>query len=122
MGWIVYQHITPSNKVYIGITHCKNPQDRWKYGNGYKNNTYFYKAILKYGWKNIIHKILFENISEQYAKNIEILLIRQYKKLNLCYNITDGGQGKLGIKNKVSDETKYVLLKCTPLFVSFSEE
>lgn len=47
MNWIVYKHISPSNKVYIGITHLL-PSQRWCRGNGYKNNPMFYNAILKY--------------------------------------------------------------------------
>lgn len=27
--WIVYKHISPSNKVYVGITSKSNPNDRW---------------------------------------------------------------------------------------------
>lgn len=45
--YCVYKHVSPSNKVYIGIT-SKNPLRRWENGNGYKNNKYFYRAILKY--------------------------------------------------------------------------
>ena len=35
--WIVYEHISPSNKVYIGITCNKDVNKRWQYGHGYKN-------------------------------------------------------------------------------------
>lgn len=36
-GYIVYKHISPSNKFYIGITLSK-PEHRWgKDGHGYKS-------------------------------------------------------------------------------------
>ena len=43
--WIVYKHISPSGKIYVGITSKSNPNDRW-------NNVackHFYNAIIKYG-------------------------------------------------------------------------
>ena len=33
--WIVYGHISPSGKVYVGIT-SQNPKVRWQNGNGNK--------------------------------------------------------------------------------------
>lgn len=35
--YTVYKHISPSNKVYIGIT-SRKPELRWRKGNGYYNN------------------------------------------------------------------------------------
>ena len=49
--YIVYKHIAPNNKSYIGITK-RHPEDRWRNGNGYKNNIYFFRAIQKNGWDN----------------------------------------------------------------------
>ena len=51
--YTVYKHITPSGKVYIGITSIK-PDKRWNRGKGYKDNIYFSNAINKYGWDNIL--------------------------------------------------------------------
>lgn len=44
MSFIVYKHTSPSNKVYK-----LNLIKRWQGGKGYINNTYFFRAILKYG-------------------------------------------------------------------------
>ena len=44
--YIVYEHISPSNKRYIGIT-CQTPEQRWRNGEGYKGSTAFYNAIKK---------------------------------------------------------------------------
>ena len=92
--WTVYKHISPSGKVYIGITSKKDPRDRWgKDGCLYKNNTLFWKAVEKYGWDNIEHEILCENMKEDDAKNMEIELIAHYKSIGMSYNISPGGDG-----------------------------
>ena len=103
MNWIVYKHISPSNKVYIGITHLL-PSQRWCRGNGYKNNPMFYSAILKYGWDNIEHKIVISNLTKEQAEEVEKQLISYYKSIGLSYNITDGGEGTNGYKH--TDEYK----------------
>ena len=90
--WIVYKHTTPTNGVYIGIT-CQDPEKRWKHGSGYRQSTYFYNAILKYGWDNISHEILYKDLTETEAKDLEKLLIRQYKDGGKCYNLAYGGNG-----------------------------
>lgn len=114
MGYTVYKHISPSGKVYIGITKRK-PEYRWNKGKGYrKDQLLFYRAIKKYGWDNFTHEILYTGLSEKDAKNIEISLIRQYKSLEMSYNITDGGDGGRGLHNKrkkMSDETKLKMSK-----------
>ena len=88
----VYIHICPNNKKYIGIT-C-NIKQRWgKNGYGYRKNVLFSRAIKKYGWNNIEHKILFENLTEKEAQLKEIELISKYKSSNskYGYNISIGG-------------------------------
>ncbi len=108
--YIVYKHTSPSGKVYIGITK-NSPTRRWGAGSGYKNNIAFRNAIHKYGWKNIKHEILLENISQSEAFYAEKYLIKWYKLHKVSYNLTDGGEGTLGLTawNKDiprSEETK----------------
>lgn len=100
--YIVYMHICPNDKKYIGITKQK-PEYRWVNGKGYKTNIYFYRAINKYGWENINHKILYENLVKEEAEQKEIELIKHYKtnKRKYGYNIENGGHA-----NCVSEETK----------------
>lgn len=109
MGYTVYRHISPSGKVYVGITKRK-PEYRWNKGKGYREDQIvFYRAIKKYGWNNFTHEILYTDLSEKDAKNLEIFLIKQYKTLNISYNITDGGDGGRGLHGKRkghSEETK----------------
>lgn len=103
MTWCLYRHTSPSGKVYIGIT--SNIKVRWS-NNGYRYTTYnsiFKHAILKYGWDNIKHEILFDNLTKEEACKLEQKLIKHYKDLNISYNITDGGEGALGRKH--SQET-----------------
>lgn len=98
----VYYHKVPSDisgykhdKYYIGITCKKYVSDRWgKNGNGYKTQI-FYRAIQKYGWNNMEHKILFDNLSESEAKILEEDLISILKTSNpqYGYNYTKGGDG-----------------------------
>lgn len=96
-SYSLYRHTSPSGKVYIGIT-TQIPEKRWYNGKGYKRHTYFFNAILKYGWDNIKHEVLFTGLDELTAKSLEIDLIRHYKGLGISYNITDGGDGYLGYK------------------------
>lgn len=97
--YCVYVHIFPNEKKYFGITKLK-PEYRWNNGKGYKKQKLVYDAIKKYGWDNIKHKILFENLSEKEAKNKEKELIKKYKTndAKYGYNITEGGDGASGVK------------------------
>lgn len=89
--WSLYKHTSPSGKVYIGITSV-SPRTRWgKNGSGYRKQPYFYNAILKYGWDNIKHEVLFSNLSETEAKYLEKSLVSLYKKQGIAYNTADGG-------------------------------
>lgn len=95
--WTIYEHISPSNKVYVGITSYKNVNQRWRKGNGYIKCVVFYRAIQKHGWDNIKHNIIATNLGEYTAKNMEKDLIAYYKSKNISYNITDGGDGTVGV-------------------------
>lgn len=111
--YIVYKHICPNNKVYIGITK-QNINKRFNYGNGYKSCVLFYKAIKKYGWKNIQHEILFEHLAKEEAENKEIELIAKYRsnQQEYGYNICSGGNGTPShivneeTRKKISNNTK----------------
>jgi group I intron endonuclease len=90
--YIVYKHVSPSKKVYIGIT-SQSPEKRWMNGRGYSNNNYFTKAIKKYGWDKFKHEILFEGLTKCEAEQKEIELIAEYKsnQRKYGYNISAGG-------------------------------
>lgn len=93
-NYCVYMHTNSVNgKKYIGIT-CKEPRIRWNSGRGYCHNEYFYRAIIKYGWDNFRHDILFDNLTKELACRLEIWLIAEFKTQdhNYGYNIMAGGQ------------------------------
>lgn len=92
-------HTTPSKKVYIGIT-SREVKARWQNGSGYSRHKYFYSAIKKYGWENIRHEIVAENLSKEDACKMEIELIEKYKATNrnFGYNESTGGEsGRTGV-------------------------
>jgi hypothetical protein len=123
MSFIVYMHINKLNdKKYVGIT-CQKPNARWHNGRGYLEQTKagsykqdaFAKAILKYGWDNFEHKILFEHLTADEAKAKEIELIAQYHTWlqdPAChgYNMTPGGDGTLKYLDR--EEAHQVKLAC----------
>lgn len=80
MNWSVYKHTFPNGKVYIGITN-QIPKKRWKNGFGYSDQKVF-KEIVKFGWKNITHEILFENLTKCEAEDIERKLIKENESTN----------------------------------------
>lgn len=98
-NYTVYMHICPNNKKYIGIT-CQEPEKRWKKGAGYRTQEHFKRAIKKYKWNNIKHKILFTNLTKKEACLKEIELIAKYKSNNYKYgyNVSSGGDGANDVK------------------------
>lgn len=108
--FVVYMHTTPSNKRYVGIT-SNRINRRWQNGFGYRNNPYFFNAILKYGWDNIRHEILYEDLSKEDACQIEVELISKYKSndAKYGYNLSLGGENPY--KGFVSEETKEKIRK-----------
>ena len=93
--WCVYVHINKVNgKKYVGIT-SRQPEERWDYGCGYRGQTYFCRAIQKYGWDNFKHEILLTNETKEYACTAEKCLIKAYASNNpkYGYNLSSGGEG-----------------------------
>lgn len=90
--YTVYMHVFPNEKIYVGIT-GNAIKTRWHNGLGYKNQPLVWRTIQKYGWENIEHKILFENLSKEEACEKEIELIKEYNSTNpeFGYNNSSGG-------------------------------
>lgn len=109
MSYIVYKHIFPNGKIYIGITSLTSAIDRWgSNGIRYKGQLVG-KAIKKYGWENVKHEILYTGLTKEQASEIEIDLIKYYNSTNISYgyNLTAGGEGgSLGYHKKLSEDTK----------------
>lgn len=98
--YTLYMHKFPNNKLYVGIT-CRPVEVRWQN----KYNKYFSNAVHKYGWENIEHIILADNLSKEWACKLEQDLIWRYKLNNrdFGYNITGGGDGRFN--NPLSPES-----------------
>lgn len=101
--YTVYCHISPSRKMYIGIT-MNDVKKRWMNGYGYKKCPRFYNAIKKYGWDNFQHIVLETGLSKQEAEAEEIRLIKKYGTTDTeyGYNIENGGN----VQGTHSEETK----------------
>ena len=100
---IVYEHLrNDTNEVfYVGIGK-EEKRAYTKYG---RNNPHWHNIVKKIGYSvNIIHS----NIGWDEAGEIEKLLIKEYGRQDLgtgnLVNLTDGGEGCLGVI--VSEETK----------------
>ena len=102
--YVVYCHLFPNGKRYIGITKVKPYTRRWRNGSSYKKQPKMYNAIKKYEWCNVEHLILFEKLDKTDAESKEIELIKKYNSIKNGYNQTAGGKGTNGMP--CSDETK----------------
>ena len=103
MSYCIYLHTNKINgKKYVGQT-CLKPERRWKNGLGYKGCVHFFNAIIKYGWDNFEHEIVYNNLTKEEADYFEDLMINSLNTTdyNYGYNIKDGGS--IG---KHSEETR----------------
>lgn len=109
--WCLYMHTNKiNNKKYIGITcHIENRFGKngsgylRKKSNGEYNQPLFARAILKYGWDNFEHEVLFSNLTKEEADELENNLIEFYNLRNpkFGYNIKEGSSN-----GHLSEETK----------------
>lgn len=95
--YCVYIHSFPHGKRYIGITSC-DPLKRWQNGTGYAGNQHLINAILKYGWNNVDHRILFENLGKETAYRLEQIIIAMFRSNEYLfgYNRSIGGESANG--------------------------
>jgi group I intron endonuclease len=104
--YLIYAHTSPSGKKYIGQT-CQRVDRRWRNGNGYRRNTYFWRAIQKYGWDSFKHEIVFQCETLEEANRLEewLISIHHSNDPRYGYNISSGADGK----GTVSESTKELL-------------
>lgn len=114
----VYIHTFPNGKKYIGVTRCK-PELRWGANGCNYKNSYMVNAIKKYGWDNITHEIVAENLTVDQASQMEIELIQKYNTADkrYGYNISLGG-----IESKICSEQTKEKLRQANLGKVMSEE
>jgi len=106
LKFCVYVHTFPHGKRYVGIT-SKNPFKRWQNGTGYAGNPHLINAIKKYGWNNVDHRIVFENLDKEVAYRFEQLIIAMFRSNEYLfgYNRSSGGEGSNGWI--ASEETRH---------------
>lgn len=112
--WTIYKILSPSNRVYIGVT------SNYKIRVGYYRNNHLsgqknlYRSFNKYGFKAHTFEVIDSftgTVSEAYSK--EMFWIRTYMSNHAKYpemkglNLTDGGGGTRG--HKASAETRIKL-------------
>lgn len=70
----------------------KDISKRWgNDGSGYAGNKKMMKAIEKYGWGNIKHNVIYNNLSRKEAQEKERELIKNYNTVKNGYNNHPGG-------------------------------
>ena len=96
-----------SGRCYVGWT-SKPVTTRWSKHKSYalhKRQTYFHKALCKYGIAAFEWRVLQCFDSEAEARCAEVYWIERLREFGVpVYNLTDGGQGTVGYRH--SDETK----------------
>lgn len=109
----VYVHVFPNKKLYIGVT-GRPPKKRWdSKGCGYRKQTALWRAIQKYGWDNIQHIILIDDIPIDVAYECEQYLISKYDTTNIDvgYNLSIGGKYSSGYHFNHTEEAKQKISK-----------
>jgi hypothetical protein len=99
----IYRHIKPNGETfYIGIGKNKS-----RLYSKYNRNKYWTNIVRKYGYEA---QVLKDNISWSEACEYERLLINYYGRKDLglgsLVNMTDGGEGVLGLKNNIGHTGK----------------
>ena len=107
----VYIHtVIANNKKYVGQC-VGDPHKRWGCsGHRYKGQ-FFYRAIEKYGWENMTHIIVADNLTQEQADDLEIKLIAKYKTNDRAYgyNITPGGRDGAGMPGGKNHNARSVI-------------
>lgn len=105
---IIYKYTGPTGKVYIGQT--IHPEKRIRAHKNSKDNSYFHRAIQKYGFDAFKYEIIVKISSatkEELQKQLnkaEMFYIDLYDSFKNGYNMTIGGDGCLGLI--CTDETR----------------
>lgn len=113
----VYMHVLSKDitnlehdKRYIGATR-KSLDARWNHGRGYMQQKCFWEAIQRYGWDNIEHKLVADNLTAKEAGELEQSLIMEYKTniKDYGFNMSSGGETLLPKgSTKLNDELKKI--------------
>lgn len=101
--YILYRHLFPDGKSYIGIT-SQTAELRWgRKGINYKSQK-VYQKIQEFGWDNIKHIILKQNIPQGLAPILEKQAISYFDSFHNGYNEDEG-------KTKISSWRNFFINK-----------
>lgn len=106
----VYKIVNQINgKVYIGFT-SKNDFRFETHKKTSKKSKHskrlLYCAAKKYGWENFSFEIIYQSLDRNFClKEMEPFFIKEYNSFLFGYNMTEGGEGRIGFTH--STETKY---------------
>lgn len=106
-NFVLYLHIAPNGKKYFGIT-GQAPKKRWLRGKGYIGQE-FYKAVEEFGWDNIKHYILADDLTRFEARMFEVMTIAIYNTRNPLYGYNDSPGGGIiseKARQKISETLK----------------
>lgn len=92
-GYKLYLHISPTNKVYVGVTKQHLSSRFGKQGIRYNHNQYFFNEILKYGWDSFRHIVIQDGLTKEEAFELEKFYIKKFNTTNknFGYNVQSGG-------------------------------
>lgn len=94
-GYWVYTHRTPDNMYYVGVSQ-QQPSKRFSACEYVSCSLYDY--IEQYGWENIEHLIITDNLTKDQAKHWEERLIKLYSELGCLINKIHSGNCTADIK------------------------
>lgn len=112
MGSVYLVRCEVNGKGYVGKT--ANGIDVRRYEHEYRakkgSKLPFHRALCKYGFENFEWIVIFESEDESELNELEIISIKSMKtKAPNGYNLTDGGEGMVGLKR--TDEHRAKLSK-----------
>lgn len=105
LHYLVYVHILPDNRAYVGMTGTSMQDRAGCNGNMYRYCELFDAANSFGGWDNIAHYVLAQGLSYQDALNVEEAFTKMFEAAG--YNMINKKCGLKGFKH--SDETKRIL-------------
>lgn len=109
MGYSVYIHVNKVNgKKYVGVT-TRQPEKRWRNGEGYKDQPHFYSSIQKYGWDSFDHYVVEVESSERMYE-LEKFYIQFYHTTdtNYGYNKSLGGESGAYLGRTKEEKIQYL--------------
>jgi hypothetical protein len=101
----VYTHTTPDGMVYVGRSGMKNTFCRWQPAS--YNKTSLQPYIEKWGWENIKHEVVKDNLSKEESYRLEDELIQIYKGKGVCINTYFSGDIEIKKERKRERKKQY---------------